>query len=63
MVWHKCAWKASLLRSIKDTRKKHNRKYNRLVIQLAVWTVVFHKTISAWNGLYFAEAPSLAVLI
>ena len=27
-----------------------------------VWTVVFPKTISAWNGLVFAEAPSLLYL-
>ena len=45
-VWHKCPSKA-----YKGTRRKHNMK----------WTVVFPKTISAWNGLAFAEAPSLAV--
>ena len=46
-----------LVEAYKGTRRKH-----RLALQLASMdNRFFPKTISAWNGLAFAEAPSLAV--
>ena len=48
-----------LVEEYKGTRKKF---LDRLAIQLAnMDSRFFPKTISAWNGLAFAEAPSLAV--
>ena len=29
----------------------------------SLWTVLFFKTISAWNGIRFAEVPSLVVML
>ena len=60
-VWHKCPSKASLsghIRVLEENSMKFGqighttRQYGRSF---------FPKTISAWNGLSFAEAPSLAV--
>ena len=42
-----------LVEAYKGTKRKHNMKFR----QIGHTT----KTISAWNGLAFAEAPSLAV--
>ena len=60
-VWHKCPSKTSLSRRI-ITRIKHNMKFRQIghtTIQYG--QSFFPKTISVWNGLAFAEAPSLAV--
>ena len=51
MVWHKCPSKASL----SGTRRKHNLKFRQ------IGQSFFSKTSSPWNGVTFAEAPSLAV--
>ena len=42
-----------LVEAHKGTRRKHNMKFRQ----------IGHTTISAWNGLDFAKAPSLAVFI
>ena len=50
-----------LVEAYKGTRRKHNMEF-RLAIQLASMdSLFFPKPISAWNGLAFAEALSLAV--
>ena len=60
-VWQKCPSKASLLRR-KGTRRKHNMKFRQIGHTTSQYgQSFFPKTISAWNGLAFAEAPSLAV--
>ena len=51
--WHKCPSKV-----YKGTRRKHNMKFRQIG---HTTNQFFPKTISAWNGLAFAEAPSLAV--
>ena len=62
-VWHKCPLEASLLRCVyKSTRRKHHMKFRQIghtTIQYG--QSFFPKTISAWKGLAFAEAPPLAV--
>ena len=61
-VWHKCPSKASLLRRIRVLEENTTCNLDRLAIQLAsMVSRFFPKTISALNGLAFAEAPSLAV--
>ena len=56
------SFKCVLVEAYKGTRRKHNMKHDRLAIQLSSMdSRFFSKTISAWNGLAFAEAPSLAV--
>ena len=63
-VWHKCLSKVSLLRRIKVLKENTTQNLDRLAIQLASIIMdsrFFSKTISVWNGLAFAEAPSLAV--
>ena len=51
-VWHK----------YKGTRRKHNMKFRQIGHTTSQYgQSFFPKTISAWNGLAFAEAPSLAV--
>ena len=63
-VWHKCPSKASLSRAYKGTRRKHNMKFRQIGHTTSQYgQSFFPKTISAWNGLAFAEAPSLAVFI
>ena len=43
--------------------KKHNIKFRQIVHTTSQYEQSFPpKTISAWNGLTFAEAPSLVVL-
>ena len=44
-----------LVEEYKGTRRKHNMKFRQY------GQLFFPKTMSAWNGLAFAEAPSLAV--
>ena len=57
-VWHKCPSKA-----YKGTRRKHNMKFRQIGHTTSQYgQSFFPKTISAWNGLAFAEAPSLAVI-
>ena len=61
-VWHKCPSKASLLRRIRILEESTTCNLDRLAIQLArMDSRFFPKTISAWNGHAFTEAPSLAV--
>ena len=53
---------ASMSRRIRVLKKTQHKTLDRLAIQLASMdSRFFLKTISAWNGLVFAEAPSLAV--
>ena len=60
-VWHKCPSKASLLRRIR-VLEEHNMKFRQIGHKTSQYgQSFFPKTISAWNGLAFAEAPSLAV--
>ena len=48
----------------KGTRRKHNMKFRQIGHTTHQYgQSFFPKTISAWNGLAFAEAPSLAVFI
>ena len=55
-VWHKCPSKA-----YKGIRK-HNMKFRQIGHTTSqCGHSIFPKTISAWNGLAFAEATSLAV--
>ena len=45
----------------KGTRRKHNIKFRQIDHTTSQYDQsFFSKTISAWNGLAFAEAPSLA---
>ena len=61
-VLHKCPSRASLSRRIRGTRRKHNMKFRQIGHTTSQYgQSFFPKTISAWNGLAFAEAPSLAV--
>ena len=48
-----------LIEAYKGTRRKHNMKFKQ--ISHTTRQSFFSKTISVWNGLDFAEAPSLAV--
>ena len=51
-----------LVEAYKGTRRKHNIKFRRIGHTTSQYgQSFFPKTISAWNGLAFAEAPSLAV--
>ena len=51
-----------LVEAYKGTRTKHNMKFRQVGHTTSQYgQSVFSKTISAWNGLAFAEAPSLAV--
>ena len=59
-VWHKCPSNASVLRHIRVLKENTTLNLDRLTIP-SMDIRVFPKTISAWNGLAFAEAPSLAV--
>ena len=48
----------------KGTRRKHNIKFRQIGHTTSQYgQSLFPKTISAWNGLAFAEVPSLAVFI
>ena len=47
----------------KGTRRKHNMKFRQIGhTTFQYGQSFFPKTISAWNGLAFAEAPSLLYL-
>ena len=48
------------MEAYKGTRRKHNMKFRQIGHTTSQYGQV-KKTISAWNGLAFAEAPSLAV--
>ena len=51
-----------LVETYKGTRRKHSMKFRQIVHTTSQYgQSFFPKTISAWNGLAFAEAPSLAV--
>ena len=51
-----------LVEAYKGTRRKHNMKFRQIGHTTSQYgQSFFPKTISAWNGLAFAEAPSLAV--
>ena len=51
-----------LVEAYKGTRRKHNMKYRKIGLTTSQYgQSFFPKTISSWNGLAFAEAPSLAV--
>ena len=52
-----------LVKAYKGNRKKHSMKFRQIGHTTSKYGQSFFlKTISAWNGLAFAEAPSLAVL-
>ena len=51
-----------LVEAYKGTRRKHNMKFRQIGHTTSQYgQSFFPKTISAWNGLAFAEAQSLAV--
>ena len=51
-----------LVEAYKGTRRKHNMKFRQIGHTTSQYgQSFFPKTTSAWNGLAFAEAPSLAV--
>ena len=51
-----------LVEAYKGTRRKHSMKFRQIGHTTSQYAQSFFpKTISAWNGLAFAEAPSLAV--
>ena len=51
-----------LVEAYKGTRRKHNMKLRQIGHTTSQYgQSFFPKTISAWNGLALAEAPSLAV--
>ena len=51
-----------LFDAYKGTRRKHNMEIGRIGHTTSQYgQSFFPKTISAWNGLAFAEAPSLVV--
>ena len=52
-----------LVEAYKGTRRKYNMKFRQIGHTTSQYgQSFFPKTISAWNRLAFAEAPSLAVL-
>ena len=53
-----------LVEAYKGTKRKHNMKFRQIghtTSQYHYGQSLFPKTISAWNELAFAEAPSLDV--
>ena len=51
-----------LVEAYKGTRRKHNMKFRQIGHTTSQYRQSFFpKTIRPWNGLAFAEAPSLAV--
>ena len=57
-------FKDVLVEAYKGTRRKHNMKFRQIghtTSQYGQWFSLKLYSISAWNGLAFAEAPSLAV--
>ena len=58
----KVPFESVLVEAYKGTRRKHNMKFRQIGHTTSQYgQSFFPKTISAWNGLAFAEAPSLAV--
>ena len=56
-------FKGVLVEAYMGSRRKHNMKFRQIGHTTSQYgPSYFPKTISAWNGLAFAEAPSLAVL-
>ena len=53
-----------LVEAYKGTRRKYNMKFRQIGHTTSQYgqSFFYPKTISAWNGLAFAEAPSLAYL-
>ena len=57
-----CRFEYVLVEAYKGTRRKHNMKFIHIGHTACQYgQSFFPKTMSAWNGLVFAEAPSLAV--
>ena len=55
-------FKGILVEAYKGTRRKHNMKFRQIGHTTSQYgQLFFPKTISAWNGLAFPEAPSLAI--
>ena len=55
-------FEGGLVEAYKGTRRKHNMKFRQIGHTTSQYgQSFFPKTISAWDGLAFAEAPSLAV--
>ena len=53
-----------LVEAYKGTRKKYSMKFKQIGHTTSQYgQSFFPKTMSAWNGLAFAEAPSLAVFM
>ena len=51
-----------LFEAYNGTRRKHNMKFRQIGHTTSQYgQSFFPKSISAWNGLVFAEAPALAV--
>ena len=51
-----------LVEAYRGTRRKHNMKYRQIDHTTSQYRQSFFpKTISTWNGLAFAEAPSLTL--
>ena len=51
-----------LIEAYKDTRRKHNMKFKQIGHTTRQYgPSCFLKTISAWNGLAFADVPSIDV--
>ena len=60
--WAYVPFAGVLVEAYKGTRRKHNMKFRQIGHTTSQYGQSFFlKTISAWNGLAFAEAPSLAV--
>ena len=55
-------FEGALVEEYKGTRRKHNMEFRQNGYTTSQYgQSFFPKTISAWNGLAFAEAPSLAI--
>ena len=55
-------FEGALVEAYKSTRRQHNMKFRQIGHTTSQYGLSFlPKTISTWNGLAFAEAPSLAV--
>ena len=55
-------FKCILIKANKGTRRNHNIKFREIGHTTSQYGQSFYpKTISVWNGISFAEAPSLAV--
>ena len=58
------SFKGIFIEAYKGTRRKRNMKYKHIGHTTRQYgQLFFTKTISAWNRLAFAEAPSLAVCV